>query len=70
MTDTREFSNLSNQAHGYDLPALTDERILDIAHRKATRYAHSAIGTAEPAFAFNTTHMIDFARAIEKEIRG
>lgn len=51
------------------VPQLTDERILELAHRKATRYAHSAIGTAEPAFAFNTVHMIDFARAIEKEAR-
>jgi len=68
MCDLFDAVGLAKELKAMD--ELTDERILELAHRKATRYAHSAIGTAEPAFAFNTVHMIDFARAIEKEIRG
>ena len=44
---------------------MTDERILEIAHRMATRYAH----TVDPStsFAFNKLHMIDFVRKILAE---
>ena len=49
---------------------LTDERILELAHRKATKYTHAVLVTGGPAFTFSKAHIVDFARAIEKEIRG
>ena len=60
------------QAHGYDLPTLTDERILELAHRMATKYTHTAPVTGAK-YGFSELHLIDFVRAvlsIEKEIRG
>jgi len=49
---------------------LTDERILELAHRIATKYTHAVLVTGGPAFTFNKAHIVDFARALEKEIRG
>ena len=48
---------------------LTDERILELAHRIAT-YIHAVPVTGGPAFTFSKAHIVDFARALEKEIRG
>ena len=44
---------------------LTDDEILTIAHRKATRYTH-AVAPGQITYGFTVTHAVDFARAIEK----
>ena len=49
---------------------MTDERTLELAHRKATKYTHAVLATGGPAFTFSKAHIVDFARTIEKEIRG
>ena len=48
---------------------LTDERILELAHRIATKYTHRSDPTY-CSYGFVKHTMLDFARAIEKEIRG
>jgi hypothetical protein len=47
---------------------LTPERILEIAHRMATKYAHRSDPTYH-SYAFVPHTMIDFVRAIEAEVR-
>lgn len=44
---------------------LSDDEILAIAHRTATRYTH-AVAPGQVTYGFTVAHMIDFARAIEK----
>jgi len=48
---------------------MTDERILELAHRIATKYTHRSDPTY-CSYGFVKHTMIDFARAIEREIRG
>lgn len=45
---------------------LTDDEILTIAHRKATRYTHTA-PTTGVMYGFSMTHLLDFVRAIDAE---
>lgn len=47
---------------------LTDDEILSIAHRKATRYTH-AVASGQVTYGFSVLHLLDFARAIEAAIR-
>ena len=63
-----EHSGLAEEMQAMD--ELTDERIIELAHRKATKYTHAVLVTGGPAFTFSKAHIVDFARAIEKEIRG
>lgn len=68
MCDLFDAVGLAEELKAMD--ELTDERILELAHRKATKYTHAVLVTGGPAFTFSKTHIVDFARAIEKEIRG
>jgi hypothetical protein len=45
---------------------LTDERIIELAHRKASRYYHND-GGAGRIFAFSPDHLLDLCRAIVAE---
>ena len=68
MCDLFDAVGLAEELKAMD--ELTDERILELAHRKATKYTHAVLVTGGPAFTFSKAHIVDFARAIEKEIRG
>jgi hypothetical protein len=48
---------------------LSDDEILTIAHRKATRYTH-AVAPWQVTYGFSVGHMVDFVRAIEAERLG
>ena len=43
---------------------ISDDEILSIAHRKATRYAHS-VAPGQVTYGFSMAHVLDFARAVE-----
>ena len=45
---------------------LSDDEILSIAHRKATRYTH-AVAPGQVTYGFSVTHLLDFARAVLEE---
>ena len=62
-----EHPGLSDEMKAMD--ELTDERILELAHRIATKYTHRSDPTY-CSYGFVKHTMIDFARAIVKEIRG
>ena len=42
---------------------LSDDEILSIAHRKATRYTH-AVAPGQVTYGFSVLHLLDFARAV------
>ena len=45
---------------------LTDDEILTIAHRKATRYTH-AVAPGQVTYGFSVAHLLDFVRAVLEE---
>ena len=47
---------------------LSDEEILTIAHRKATRYTHE-VAPGEVTYGFSVAHLLDFARAVLEKAR-
>lgn len=67
MCDLFDAVGLAEEAKAMD--ELTDERILELAHRIATKYTHRSDPTY-CSYGFVKHTMIDFARAIVKEIRG
>ncbi len=46
---------------------LSDDEILTIVHRKATRYTH-AVAPGQVTYGFTVAHLLDFVRAILDEI--
>ena len=67
MCDLFDAVGLAKELKAMD--ELTDERILELAHRIATKYTHRSDPTY-CSYGFVKHTMIDFARAIVKEIRG
>ena len=67
MCDLFDAVGLAEELKAMD--ELTDERILELAHRIATKYTHRSDPTY-CSYGFVKHTMIDFARAIVKEIRG
>ena len=67
MCDLFDAVGLAKELKAMD--ELTDERILELAHRIATKYTHRSDPTY-CSYGFVKHTMLDFARAIEKEIRG
>jgi hypothetical protein len=53
-----------------DVPSLTDERIVEIGHRYAWRYKHSSDPHHSHTYTYNAHCLRDFARAIERELKG